>query len=203
MTVPTGTILKVVATMLWDDGNVMQNVFACDIVGGAGPYDEADVIDDLVTWVEDMYTTLNAQITHLVDGSQVQVYRWDAVGGDFDEVGSDPWTWTPSQATEALPYGVAGLLNAKSVDADSSAKKYLGGICEGSSVDGVWETVMLAAMVNFGGEWVQSFVGAITGATFNPGVWSVKDSLLNAFVATVIIPTTPAYQRRRKQGVGI
>lgn len=203
MPVPTETILRVVATILWSDGNVMQNVFSSDIVGEAGPYDEVDVVADALAWVVALYNTITTLVSDECDGSQVQVYRWDPAEEDWDEVGSDPWVWDPDNTTDQLPRGVAALLNAKSTDADSSAKKYLGGLTEGPIDDGLWNAGALADFIDFGGEWVQSFVGSVTGATWNPGVWSVKDLVLNPFVATVIIPTIPAYQRRRKRGVGI
>lgn len=203
MAISTGTILKVVATLLWTDGNVAQNVFATLISGAGGPWDEGDIVDDLVAWVDAMYTTVEDQMAVAISGSQVQVYEWDPVGTDWDEIGSDPWVFIGVNVTDQLPRGVAGLLNSKSTDADSSGKKYLPGLCEGAVTDGLWTVAALADFVDFGAEYVVNFVGGITGADFDPGVWSVKDEVLNLFTNTVVIPTIPAYQRRRKRGVGI
>ncbi len=203
MTVPTGTILKVVATILWEDGNIMQNVFNAVVSGGGGPWDNVDIVDDAIDWVETMYNTLTARISGASDGSQVQVYRWDAIEEDWDEVGAWPWVWTPSNATDQLPRGVAGLLNAKTSDSDSSGKKYIGGLCEDHCALGLWTPTTIGALVDFGAEWVVPFVGLVSGASWVSGVWSVKDLVLNPFTLAVIIPTVPAYQRRRKRGVGV
>jgi hypothetical protein len=203
MAVEIGDLIKIVATLAWLDGNLNQNVFAAEIVGTGGPYDDADIVDDAREWVEDMFATIIAGVSNEIDGSQVQVYKYDAVGDDFDEIGSDVWVYNPAVADDQLPRGVAGLLNAKTVDADVSGRKFLGGMVESNSTDGLWNSGVLALFVNFGGEWVQSFLGGTSGADWQPGVWSTIAKDVIQFSATVVIPTIPAYQRRRKRGVGV
>lgn len=203
MTIPTGTILKVVATLLWPDGNVSQNVFNTLISGAGGPWDEADVLDDMLTWVDDMYTHIAGWLSDEIDGSQVQVYKWDAVGTDWDEVGSEVWTFAGTSVNDQMPRGVAALLNAKTTDPDVNGKKYIPGTTDGNSGDGLWVAGYLAALVDFGAEWVVPFTGLVSAADFDPGIWSVVQEALYAMSLTVVIPTIPAYQRRRKRGVGI
>lgn len=203
MTVPTGTILKVVASMVFDDGNIAQNVYNAVITGGGGPWDEADVVDDAVAWVDLLYTAVEAYAAASLQGSQVQVYEWDTVGLDWDEIGSDVWAWVGTSVTDEMPRGVAALLNAKTTDADVSGKKYVPGTVEGGATDGLWIAAYLLDLVDYGGLWVGGFVGGTSGADWNPGVWSVVDEALYDMSLTVVIPTIPAYQRRRKRGVGI
>jgi hypothetical protein len=203
MSISTGTILKVVATLLWTDGNVAQNVFNALITGGGGPWDEDDVVDDALTWLDAMYDTIAGWVSDEMTGSQVQVYEWDAGGEDWDEVGSAVWVYAGSSINDQLPRGVAALLNAKTTDPDVSGKKYLPGATEGNVGDGLWEEAFLSALVDFGGEWVPGFTGSATAADWDPGVWSVVGSALLPMNLTVVIPTIPAYQRRRKRGVGI
>jgi hypothetical protein len=203
MTITVGTVLKVVAVLSWLDGDIAQNVFNAVITGSGGPYDEEDVVADALAWVGLMYAEVVEQLSDEIDGSEVRVYEYDPVDDDFDEVGSAAWTYDPTETTEQLPRGTAGLINAKTTDPDVNGKKYLPGLCEGASVDGLWGTGVVALMVNFADVWVGTFVGGTSGAAWTPGIWSpTKGNLLPAS-GTVLVPSIPAYQRRRKQGVGI
>lgn len=204
MTIPTGTILRVVANLGWTDGEINQNVFNCVISGAGGPWDEFDVIDDCEDWLDNMYANLTTIVTNAMDGLSTIVYKYDTVGGDWDEVGTNPFTWNPTgDANQVLPRGVAGLVTAKSTDPDRDARKYLAGFLEAQLIDTLWSAATVVFMAAFGADWVTPFVGAATAADFTPAVWSVLDSVAKDLVDTIIIPTIPAYQRRRKQGVGI
>lgn len=204
MTIPTGTTLRVVASLVWGDGEINQNVFNCNISGGGGPWDEFDVLDDCEDWLDNMYANLGAQIDPDLDGASTTVYKWDAVGQDWDEVGVNPFVFTGTGgALSQLPRGVAGLVTAKSVDPDTDARKYIPGLVEGALTSGLWTGGLVTLLAAFGADWVTSFVGAASGATFTPVVWSVVGSVAKNLVDTIIVPTIPAYQRRRKNNVGI
>lgn len=203
MAVPTNTVLRVVASMLWTDGNVNQNVFNCLITGGAGPYDDQDVTDDMEDWLDNMYLNLTTSISDELDGNEVLVYKWDTVGLDWDEVASQAWTWNPSQALEQLPRGVAGLVRLWTEDPDVQGKKYIPGICEGDNEDGLLGGALLIALLAFAADWYTPFVGAASGATFTPGIWSVLGSVFRLGVDHIAANAIPAYQRRRKRNVGI
>lgn len=133
----------------------------------------------------------------------MRAYVYDPVDDDYDEVGSEALTFTPVNATHALPHGVAGLVNCKTTDPDVNGKKYFGGLAEDQHDDGVWSSAFLTLLTAAAAEWVTPFVGAVTGADFTPGVWSPTRSIFYAMSGTVILPAIAAYQRRRKQGVGI
>ena len=64
-------------------------------------------------------------------------------------------------------------------------------------------TVILLTTPAFAADWYLPFVGAATGATFTPGVWSVVGLLFKAAVDHIAANAIPAYQRRRKRNVGI
>lgn len=203
MTIDVGDVLRVVAVISWLDGDIMQNVFNTAILSGTGPFDPVDVVDDMVDWMDGLYAELTSDVTGQVDGSEIRVYIYDDVDDDWDEVGIDAFTWNPSSAVESLPRGVALLLNAKTTDPDVSGKKYFGGLTEASVTDGILTAAVVTAGAAVAVEWFGDFVGSATGATFNPGVWSVKDTAHYPMSGTVIIPSIPAYQRRRKNGIGI
>ena len=203
MTVTTGDILRVVATLLWTDGNVMQNVFNAVVTGGGGPWADLDIGADAVTWVDTMFDNLITTIADTVDGSQVQVYKYDAIDDDWDEVTTVPWLWTPTNPDDELPRGVAALINLKTVDPDVSGKKYIGGFTEAGVTEGLWPALILSQLLSFAQDWYDPFVGSDSLADWSPGIWSVAETVFKLASTTAIIPTIPAYQRRRKRGVGI
>lgn len=203
MTVVDTDILRVVASMLWTDGNVNQNVFNCIVSGGVGPYDDQDVADDMEDWLDNMYLNLTTFCSDQLDGNEVIIYKYDSGDLDWDEVSSQAWTWDPSVASDQLPRGVAGLVRLWTTDADVQGKKYLPGLGESTSTDGLFTAGALVAFLAFGADWFTPFVGSATGATFTPGVWSVAKVLFLAGVNHIAASAIPAYQRRRKRNVGI
>lgn len=203
MTLTTGDIVKIVATILWDDGNVMQNVFNAVLTGAGGPWAEADVIDDAGSWLTAMYTNITTLVSDTTQGSSVEGYVYDPIDDDWDEFDTDNWTWAPTNATGELPRGAAALLNGKTTDPDVSGKKYIGGMAEGALGDGLWSAGTISDLVDWGADWLIPFVGTASGADWTPGIWSPTRTVFLPSNLVAVIPTIPAYQRRRKRGVGI
>lgn len=203
MAVPTDTVLRIVASMLWTDGNINQNVFNCLITGGGGPFDDQDVTDDAEDWLDNMYLNMTGDCSDEIDGNEVLVYKWDPIGADWDEVSSQTFTWNPTQASDQLPRGVAGLVRLWTTDPDVQGKKYIPALCEGDITDGLVSAGVLVNMLAFAADWYTPFVGAASGATFTPGVWSVVGAAFLAAVDHIAANGILAYQRRRKRNVGI
>lgn len=203
MTVVTGDILRIVASMLWTDGNVNQNVFNAQVTGGGGPWADSDIADDAEAWLDNMYANLTTTTTEELDGNSVTVYKWDSAGQDWDEVFSQSWSWNPSHAGEQLPRGTAPLINLWTEDPDVQGKKYIPGMVETLLVDGLYESTLITQLLAFGADWLTAFVGGTSAATWTPGVWSVVGLVFKAAVDHISTSTIPAYQRRRKRTVGI
>lgn len=203
MTVSTGDILRIVASMLWTDGNVNQNVFNALISGGGGPWDDVDVVADAEDWLDNMYANLTAQCSDALDGNEVIVYKYDSGDDDWDEVGSDQWVWDPAQAADQLPRGVAGLVRLWTTDPDVQGKKYIPGLTEGNIIDGLLDAGPITALLAFGADWYTPFVGGASGADLTPGIWSIKNTEFFPGVDHIATSTIAAYQRRRKRNVGI
>lgn len=203
MSITVGDVLRVVATLAWTDGDIMQNVFNAVITGSGGPFDDADIVDDALAWIGAIFANLSAYQTTSLDGSEVTVYLYDSIDEDWDEVGSDAWVYNPVNVQDYLARGVAALINANTSNADVQGKKYFGGFGEDSAADGAWGGALLADLSNAFDDWVTAFVGATSGASWTPAIWSPTKA--NAFVldGTGTIPAVNAYQRRRKPGVGI
>ena len=203
MTVVTGDVLRVVASQLWTDGNVAQNVFNVKMGGSGSPWDEDDILDDAEDWLDDMYANLVTYISNALDGNELLVYKYDTVHDDWDEVGSQAWTFEGTQATDELPRGVAGLVRLWTDDPDVQGKKYIPGLCEAHLNSGLFDGGLITALLAFAADWYLPFVGAASGGTFTPGVWSVVGKVFQAALDHFATSTIPAYQRRRKRNVGI
>jgi hypothetical protein len=202
MAISVGDILRVVAIMYWLDGNTVQNVFNAVITGSGGPFDDADIVDDALAWMNSAYGNLTTLLSQDLDGAEVAVYEYDPVDEDWDEVGKAAWSFAPTGTAGYLPRGVAGLINASTLDPDVQGKKYIGGLTTGAISSGLLVGATITALGNFADDWLSSFTGSVSGADWVPGVWSVKNGNLHPFYGAYTIPTIPAYQRRRKRGVG-
>lgn len=203
MAISTGDILRLVASQIWVDGNIMQNVFAMQITGAGGPWDDGDVLDDLEDYTDFVYQNHQTLVSDQVSGNEIFGYVWDPVGLDWDLFGTEPWTFGFTDAGSELPRGVAAFMKAPTSNPDVQGRKYWGGPTELSLVSGLWNAGYIAALVLTGADWITPVIGVLTAATITPGVWSVKNKAFFPFDLEVNISTIPAYQRRRKRGVGI
>jgi hypothetical protein len=203
MTISTGDILRIVASMLWTDGEINQNVFNAQVSGGGGPWTDSDIADDAEAWLDDMYANLTGSTSDELDGNEVVVYKYDVGDADWDEVFSQSWSWNPSGASEQSPRGVAGLVRLWTEDPDVQGKKYIPGTVEGNITDGLLDGAWLGAALAFAADWYLPFAGGTTGATWTPGIWSVAQTAFKEGVDHIAASAIPAYQRRRKNNVGI
>lgn len=203
MTVADGDILRVVASMLWTDGEINQNVYNCAVSGGGGPYADQDIADDAEDWLDNMYANFTTSMSNLIDGNETIVYKYDSGDDDWDEVTSNPFTFNPTAAVDQLPRGVALLCQLWTIDPDVQGKKYIPGLVETNVTDGLFSGAILTNALAFAADWYLPFVGATSGATFTPGIWSVLNAAFFAGVDHVSASGIPAYQRRRKNNVGI
>lgn len=203
MSVADNTVLRAVASFLWTDGNVNQNVYNCKVTGAGAPWDDQDIIDDIEDWLDDMYANMTTTMSDEINGNEVIVYKYDPVGADWDEVGSNAWSYNPSNVTDELPRGVAGLVRLWTVDPDVQGKKYIPGLTEISLVEGLWSSGLIVSLLALAADWYLPFTGTASGASFTPGIWSVASSVFQAAVDHIAASTIPAYQRRRKRNVGI
>lgn len=203
MTVADGDILRIVASLLWTDGNVNQNVFNCKMSGAGAPWDNDDILDDAEDWLDDMYANLVTHMVHEINGNEVIIYKYDTVHDDWDEVGSQAWLFDPTGQGEELPRGVAALVRLWTYDADVQGKKYIGGLSETDLTEGLFASGLITNLLAFAADWYLPFVGAASGGTFTPGVWSVVGTVFRQALDHFATSTIPAYQRRRKRTVGI
>lgn len=203
MAISSGTILRVVASLLLPSNVIAQNIFYAVITDLVTSDEEDDVVADMKTWVQAMYTEVAAHMYDGINGSDVKVYEYDPIDEDWDEVGSDTWNINFTLATDMAPHGVAGLAHAKTIDPDVQASKYLPGFGDVGFAGSALSAGLVTAITDFCGVWVTGFTGTETGGTVVPGVWSTVGVVFKLFNGNFVVNGLAAYQRRRKPGVGI
>lgn len=203
MAISDGTVLRIVASLLFPDSVIAQNVFYAVFADTGGSNDTDDVLSDLADWVEAIYATVESHIPAVVALTGMKVYEYDAIDDDWDEVGDAVLSDSFAGAGDMLPHGVAGVIHAKSTDPDVQGAKYVGGIAELQCDDGTFTSSAVNALIDFANEWTAAYVGAATGADFGPGVWSPTHTNFFLFNGVEVVNAICGYQRRRKPGVGI
>lgn len=203
MAISEGTIIRIVASIVFPDNVIMQNVFHAVLTTAGGSDAESDVVDDMVDYLEAMWAAVIGRVSLDMDSDEVKVYEYDPVDDDFDEIGTSAFIVAFTGTGDWLPHGLAIVCNMETTDPDVSGRKYYGGLTEGVQADGAWDPTTVGSFATMAGIVTAQFVGAATGATFTPGVWSPKETNFFAFNENVSVNSIPGYQRRRKPGVGI
>lgn len=196
-------ILRCVSNMIFDDGELAQNVFYVRVGSDGDPSDDADVLSDMGDWMDDIFGEFTSYLQTAITPGEVFVYVLDTVNGDFDEVGSESMTYGTGGTEQLLPRAAALQIDARTSNPDRTARKYFGGFTELAYATSGWSAAALVAAALAGDNWVQPFVGALTGTTFTPGIWSLTDELFYPFIAQIVLKAFASYQRRRKEGVGV
>jgi hypothetical protein len=193
--------LKLVQEINMLDAVVAVNVFyvKCDFVEGQ-PVD--DVLDACETWIVGLYTAIIAQIRDTVTMGDLTVYEYDTILDQWDNIGSRAPTVVFTNATEMLPHGVAALVRAYTEEARTVGRKYLPAFCEDRQEDGAWIGATITALTAFGVAWSTSEI-VHTSNELLPAVFSTKWKTVRLLSGTEVVLTDPAYQRRRRPGVGM
>jgi len=198
------------ATVTFDmpDQTIAQNVYAWMLSDPTGLIDvDQDIGDCIQTALTTMYGYLLAYLDAAVTIRDVAV---EAIAWATDHWEIVRWlgAWVLDDdgtgATQMMPHGVAALVGAGTNSPFTRARKYIPGIAEGAIDGGTLSSAFFAALANYGAEWVSNQL-IETGAqlipkvlsTGGPNIGTAKE--LTTYAATDI----PAYQRRRKPGVGV
>ena len=203
MALQANDILKVVLSIAMPDSVIAQNIFWVLFEADGGSVDTVDVLDDLETWVEDIYTNLLNAIADNNSLEDIKVYVYDSVDDDFDEVGIEPVAVTFTDTAQYLAHGLAAYMTARTVDPDVYGRKFIPGMTEAVNDDGYIASGYAGNLANWSIDWTDPFTGAATGSGFIPGVYSFTRSNFYAFTGASTVSLLWGYQRRRKPGVGI
>lgn len=203
MSILEGTILRVVASLVFPDDVIMQNVFHIVLTNIVGSGDEDDVTTDLEEYAQLIYDELEGSMSDQMAGSEIKCYEYDSIDDDWDEIGTGALVIVGGGSADFMPHGTALLQLFYTLDPDVQGRKFWGGLTESSHADGDWTAGVIASAVLAAAEIVGTFVGTGTGNSYQPGVWSPTNGLMVVYSGVVATPAVVAYQRRRKPGVGI
>lgn len=159
---------------------------------------DEDAKEDLRTHLQDtVYPTI---LPSLADELEMQSLYFKNLTDNLD-LGQLAWTGDqPTSTGEPLPLGVAGLIVAPTALPKTRGRKFIAGVTEGSCNGSLWDSSLVTAMTNFGAAYISAFLGASNDDPWQPGV-SDKNGVFRPFIEA-LVTNIPAYQRRRKQGVG-
>lgn len=195
-------IMKV--TLKWQVGTVCLslNVFQAQLAQGA-PHPTANsvVLVDAGDWMDSFLTPFIDDVVVSVDFLGADVHK--LVGVDWVYCGTAPVTATPGSVGDPLPSGVAMLLNASTDAARVHGRKFVPGLSELAQTASVWTVTVIGHMVGAVEAWITPFVSSdLIASQWYPGL-RIKAGTFTGFNGAYLIRAIPAYQRRRKEGVGV
>lgn len=179
------------------------NVFQAKMLQGTPhTYLDSLVVADMKDWMERLLAPIATHVVVSCDVTGASIYQ--KVGNLWNLVGTTSVTFTPGSAGDPLPSGVAALITWNTYVSKVQGKKYFPGLSESGQTAGVWVSGVLSALASVAVQWISGFNGLSDSDThWYPGVWSLKKLAFQSFGTAGQIPDVPAYQRRRKAGVGI
>lgn len=166
------------------------------IVTDATP--DEDILEDFADQITAGYTTpFMAVMSDDLDFSSVYFKNMtsNTLMGQISWPGDQP-----SGTVEPLPLGNSMLITAVTATPGTRGRKFLPGASEGNCNDTLWNTTTMNLLTTFGAWYIAPFIGVVSGSPYAPGVRD-KNGIFRVFTEA-LVSNIPAYQRRRKQGVG-
>lgn len=200
MTVYIGQAVKAVVHIIMPQSVDHVNVFYFESAFQADQ-DDDDVVAAVETWVEALYTTIDDLLSDELTMGDVEVYKYDSGQTRWDLIGTADPSVTFAATSEMLPHGVSALVRAYTTNPRVISRKYIGGLTEGAQEDGVWNAAALSALADFGNAWDNTSQVTVNNL-LAPACWSTKVNDVYGLNDTEIALANPAYQRRRRPGVG-
>lgn len=202
MPVNQSEIIRLTMNYRLPNNDVAQNVTHFQYLDAPTLTDE-QVLDDLEPWVVGW-----SQAWELIGSNQVELETMEASVFTFEEkwvgLGERTINVTGNAITDMLPPGVAGLLTREVSNSSGIAKKFIIGQTEAQQDQGVWDPSTLVSMIACAGAWIVTpdfYVGVTNNywQVTHRGVYNIGYLMSNDVVVNPVV----AYQRRRKQSVGM
>lgn len=197
MTIQFRDVLEVSARSEFQGVEDIVNVYQFENQTSPSVPDE-DGVDDLITFLETVYTIWRGFQTILVLFRDLRVRNVT----QNVQLGVFPWPTLSAgaSASNALPPGNAGLINFTTSVSRVTPRKYMGGITSASlESDGALESATVAGLVSISALLLAPIIEASSSWLY--GYLSPKTASFEVPVSATITDIS-AYQRRRKQGRG-
>lgn len=193
-----GDIIEVTARAEFDGIDDIVNVYEISNLTASGLTD-SELVEDILDMIDDVYTIINGFL------SIYYIYRditiRNRTGGYLMGIYSWPTLVAGTAGGDALPPGVAGIINFSTTQPRRMLRKYIGGLSEASCEStGVFESLTQAQLALFG-----AFLLAPYSGTYGLYQYCTHNDLMfpeTIFPVSTLVTNIPGYQRRRKQGRG-
>lgn len=200
--IEAGDVVRIVISWLINNADTVQMVFHY-LMGSGSDQDASDVLSDIVAslaagWV----THAEDQIVDNLQADIAEMYVFNTGTGNFDGVATQTHTMDGAATTTPEPNGVAALIKFFTAIGRYQGRKYIPGLRQGTvGSDGVFNATAETAFALLGADW--NDIVTSSGVEFQPGVFNAPANRFTPFIQTAQADTVPAYQRRRRNGVGI
>jgi hypothetical protein len=164
--------------------------------------DSSDIIDALATALVAIYGEIQPNLSDLVTVVAATNYQMGYESGRWvvqELLGVEAIGVQGGDTNQMLPHGVAGLLTFPTTTSKTRGRKFIPGLSEVACEDGVWLSACLTNLLDMADLYMDDVIYDSV-YVMRPVLLSTKGNVLNynAYSAS----GTPAYQRRRKPGVG-
>ena len=196
-TVAAGDVLRVVCNFEMFD-QVMQNVWHCKNVGGAGVSSEA-TYDAIAAKLEEIYEDIQPEMAGALSFESIKVTNLTQA----EEIGEEAWpTFTAGGdgVSDALPTQISAVVRFPTGILGAQGRKFIPGVTEpDQSNGGTISAAVQAALATFVTEVLLGFL--VAGVDFEWGTYDITEDRFRSFVSG-LINTVLGTQRRRTRGVG-
>lgn len=164
--------------------------------------DYPTLVANCATWWDDIMGHMESSITTLASAGNMTVYHVDDVTGEETILDDATITFNPSAAGGMSVHGACALLTGQVFQDRGVVKLFFPGIADNLLTnEGLWNGAVLADLALAS---VPFLLGpsAVNGVGIDVGSWNRKDKVFKRIGTSATSHAIPAYQRRRKPGVG-
>jgi len=196
-----GDIIRLVVEYSIPGASTVLNVFHWLIVDGSP--DSPDIIDDFEDWVTNVWgpdwTDLAASVASII-GLALDIV--DTEGHVLENIGAETLAIAGGVGGEIGVAAASAFMKADTALPKTRGTKYIPGLGEGNLTDGILTVETLGDVALLFLDYISLYIGAVSGARYSPGVVSRTLTQFVDFEGGGYFTDVPAYQRRRKPGVG-
>lgn len=201
MTVTAGDIVKMVLEYAYPGAGTALNIF--HFFYGGEDVEDADLMDVMEVFFRDEWGDHWAGLAPTNSSiDQVEGLVVDNAGLTIRDIGSRQIDKDGDLASDVNAAAVSGYLQGNTIVPQVRGSKYIPGLAEESIAGGVFTVTALVDLLLLLGDYLID-IEIVPGSSLRPGVLSSKEGGFLSFESGGGLTDVPAYQRRRKIGVGI
>lgn len=165
--------------------------------------DYGTLMDNIRDWWDDMATDMGT-VTHTnMSPRNVEIFTVDDATGQEVSIGTRSVADPFGGAGDMNAHGIAALATARVVGGRGVAKTFWPGIQAGNlEAEGGWDGGMITDLASLITTWLTG-PAAVGGTNIVPITWNDQALTYKVIGNVGIASNLPAYQRRRKPGVGV